>query len=341
MSPAARITLYTSPNDGIVALPNGPGSNWADIALDLARFESADKGVHVLPMSDLDRVQKALDTLYTHANRFDIQVSTSHQAFIGDIGRGIAHRLNGSWTVEVGNCQLAPSDARTRLRFLWDSSNGPLSGTMRSYEGEVDAATFLYAEETGLELAVLRRPWDGQIVVGALASTTAFTSLDTVTPVSVAAPDLAGVLKQVAETLLPSYEHALAQAHFRLLERVLDQIRAAHAKGALPRIWSLNEDLCQHWYGLDQHLRRGLYGPLPEPLDDLLRTADVALSEGSAQDEEGAVRLLEHWLQQGTRLVDLVRPLDPDLAARAVTPLASPALPPGPPRQGRRPGASR
>jgi hypothetical protein len=339
VSPTAHITLYSSPDDGIVALPGGRGVDWAVIALDLAQFESAGEGIHVLPMSDLDRVQKALDTLYANAHRLGITVSTTHQTFIGDIGRSIAARLDDSWTVEAGNCRLSPSDSRNRLNFLWDSLGGSLSYVMQSYSEQVSAVAFL-CSETGLELAVLRRPWDGQIVVGALAPEAQFASLGTVTPVSVTAPDVAGALKKVMETLLPSYEHALAQAHFRLLGRVLDQLRAARTTGALPRLWSLNEDLCRHWYGLDQHLR-GRYGTLPEPLDDLLRGTDVALSEGSAQDKEGAVQLLEHWLQQGTRLVDLVQSLDPDFTAPSITPPGSASLPPGPPHQGRRPGMSR
>ncbi|MEU2231258.1 hypothetical protein [Streptomyces vietnamensis] len=339
MSPAANITLYSSPADGIVALPNGPGVDWAVVALDLARFESADEGIHVLPMSDLDRAQKALDTLYTNAHRFGITVTTTQQTFIGDIGRGIAARLDGSWTVEAGNCLLSPSDSRSRLNFLWDSLGGSLSYVMQSYSEQVSAVAFL-CSETGLELAVLRRPWDGQIVVGALAPDAQFASLGTMTPVSVVAPDVAGVLKKVTEKLLPSYEHALAQAHFRLLRGVLDQIRAARTSGALSRVWALDEDLCQHWHGLDQHLR-GRYGTLPKSLDDLLRGTDAALDEGSAQDEEGAVQLLEHWLQQGTQLVDLVQSLDPDFTAPPVTPSAPASLPPGPPRQGHRPGMSR
>ncbi|MEV4943608.1 hypothetical protein [Streptomyces zaomyceticus] len=340
MSPTAHITLYSSPDDGIVALPGGPGADWAVIALDLAHFESADEGIHVLPMSDLDCAQKALDTLYTNAHRFGITVTTTRQTFINDIGRGIAARLDDSWTVEVGNCLLSPSDSRSRLNFLWDSLGGSLSYVMQSYSEQVSAVAFLRSEN-GLELAVLRRPWDGQIVVGALAPDAQFTSLGTAAPVSVAAPDVAGVLKKVTETLLPSYEHALAQAHFRLLGRVLDQIRSARTNNALLRVWALNEDLCQHWYGLDQPLRRGVYGPLPKALDGLLRGAEAALTEGSAQDEEGAVQLLERWLQQGTLLVDLVQSLDPDFTASSVIPSAPAPLPPGPPHQGRRPGMSR
>ncbi|MFE2011131.1 hypothetical protein [Streptomyces sp. NPDC059491] len=340
MSPTAHITLHSSPDDGIVALPGGPGADWAVIALDLAHFESADEGIHVLPMSDLDRAQKALDTLYANAHRFGITVTTTPQTFIGDIGRGIAARLDDSWTVEVGNCLLLPSDSRSRLNFLWDSLGGSLSYVMQSYSEQVSAVAFL-CSESGLELAVLRRPWDGQIVVGALAPEAQFASLGTVAPVSVVAPDVAGVLKKVSETLLPSYEHALAQAHFQLLRGVLDRIRAAGTNGPLSRVWSLNEDLCHHWYGLDQHLRRGVYGPLPKALDDLLRGTDVALSEGNAQDEEGAVQLLERWLRLGTQLVGLVQSLDPALAADAVPQPVSPVLLPGPPRQGRHPGTSR
>ncbi|MFI8103426.1 hypothetical protein [Streptomyces sp. NPDC086023] len=339
MSPTAHITLYSSPDDGIVALPGGRGADWAVIALDLARFESAGEGLHVLPMSDLDRVQQALDTLYANAHRLGITVTATHQTFIGDIGRSIAARLDDSWTVETGNCALSPSDSRSRLNFLWDSLGGSLSYVMQSYAEQVSAVAFL-CSETGLELAVLRRPWDGQIVVGALAPEAQFASLGAVAPVSVVAPDVASVLKKVTEALLPSYEHALAQAHFRLLGGVLDQLRAARTTGALPRLGALNEDLCRHWYGLDHHLR-GLYDPLPEPLGGLLRRADVALSGGSAQDEEGAVQLLEHWLQQGTRLVDLVQSLDADFTAPSAILPGSASLPPGPPRQGRRPGMSR
>ncbi|MGW7303981.1 hypothetical protein ACWGI1_00195 [Streptomyces sp. NPDC054835] len=338
MPPSASITLYSSPRDGIIALPSGPASRWAVTALDLAQFESADEGVHVLPTSDLVRVKDSLDTLYVNAARFDVAVSTTTDPFIGDVGRGLARRLDGSWRVEVGNFMLSPSNARSSMRFLWDSVEGPLACVLKSHADDVAAVAFLRSDETGFELAALRSPRDGQIVVGALAPEADFASLATVVPVSVTAPDLPAVLEQVAQVFLPSYEHALAQGHHRLLERHLDRIRAAQDSSERPDIWWLSSELCRQWYGLDQHLRRGLYGPLPEALDDLLNQADL---DSAAQYAKGTAEVLEYWRDQGTRLAELVRSLDPDLAARPTTAPVSSALPPGLPGQVLRPGPSR
>ncbi|MEV7706614.1 hypothetical protein AB0O59_26740 [Streptomyces sp. NPDC088922] len=220
--------MYLSPEDGLVALPHGPGADWARTALDLSAFEEHHEGIHVLVLNTPATAQNSIDTLYRNAQHFGITVDITRRPFIGDAARRIAQALDGTWEVEIGNLQLPESDARQRLRWAWSAPVRSLSSDPRVYGAQMSAAAFL-THEDGRELVVTEQPYADQLLVGALASDIEFLSLGIQPPASIVAPTEQAALEKITRTLLPSYDRALTEAHLLMLATTLAQAREARS----------------------------------------------------------------------------------------------------------------
>ncbi|MET9958151.1 hypothetical protein ABZ128_03535 [Streptomyces sp. NPDC006326] len=330
-SATTTITLQLSPEDGIVALPAGPGSDWARAALDLARFEESHEGIHVLPLTDPTTAQTAIDTLFGNTSRFGISVNISRQPFIGDTASRIARALAGTWEIELGNLQLPASDARNRLHRAWSDADGPLPATTRSYSRQMPAAAFL-THEDGRVLVVTERPWDHQVLVGAIAPHTDFLALDVRQPISIAASTVPAAVDKVSRTLLPSYDRALVQAHLQMFDATLTRVHAARHGAEHPEMLPLAISLRAHAPYLIRHLHAS--GPWPSSAQSAaaLDRASQALTADPPADDRSTAEMLDRWLDHGSRVTEMVRSLDPHIAVH--TPhrtTAPPGLPPRPP----------
>lgn len=327
MPTAATITLYVSPEDGLVALPAGPGSDWARTVLDLAGFEELHEGIHSLALSDQETALRAVDTLHLTADRFGVRLDTSDHRFIGDAARRIARGLPGTWDLEMGNLRLDESDARGRLTRAWSRAGSPLGTAVSSYLREVPAAAFL-SDGAGRELVVADAPWNrGSIVIGAIAPHVDFLALDVHRPTSVAALTVPAVLQRITRELLPSYDRALVEGHRWMLDTVLNGIREARASEERPDLLPLTVGMREHVPYLIRHLRGPGTWPLSEQSTTALDRAEEVLGADIPADQRETARVLEGWLDHGTRIADMIDTLDPRLAD---TPPAR-GLPPAPP----------
>ncbi|MFF3556154.1 hypothetical protein ACFYXL_22430 [Streptomyces tsukubensis] len=333
MSTAAKITLYLSPEDGLVALPAGPGSDWARTVLDLAGFEELHEGIHALALSDQETARRAVDTLHLTADRFGVRLDTSDHPFIGDAARHVARGLPGTWDLEMGNLRLDESDARGRLARAWSSPGSPLATATGSYLREMPAAAFL-SDRAGRELVLADAPWNrGSIVVGAIAPHLGFLALDVHRPTSVAALTVPSALQQITRELLPSYDRALVEGHRRMLDTVLNGIREAQASGKRPDLLPLAVGVQEHVPYLIQHVRTAGTRQLSEQSTTALNRAEEMLGAGIPTDEQETARVLKGWLDHGTRIANMIDTLDPYLAdppAPADTARGLPPAPPGP-----------
>ncbi|MET8921647.1 hypothetical protein ABZW26_04450 [Streptomyces sp. NPDC004623] len=319
--------MYLSPEDGLVALPHGPGTDWARTALDLSAFEENHEGIHVLALNTPATAQNSIDTLYRNAQHFGITVDITRRPFIGDAARRIAQALDGTWAVEIGNLQLPESDARQRLRWAWSAPDGSLSYTVGAYGAQMSAAAFL-AHEDGRELMVAERPWDKQLLVGALAPHIDFPSLGIQPPASIVAPTEQTAVKKITRTLLPSYDRALADAHLLMLDATLAQVREARDSAEHADLMPLASALRQHAPYLIRHMRSTLPGPRAAQSAAVLDRAEETFTLAPPPEDQAASELLDQWLEHGTRLTEMTRSLDHGLIDRpAPAPAAQPGLP--------------
>ncbi|MGW4200330.1 hypothetical protein [Streptomyces sp. NPDC004726] len=298
--------------------------------LDLAGFEEAHEGIHTLPLSDQEVARQAIDTLCLTASRFGVRVDTTDRPFIGDSARRIAQALPGTWELEMGNLQLPESDARQHLARAWPVPDSPLPTATRDHLREMPAAAFL-SDGTGRTLVVTERPWDHAVLIGAIAPTPEFLSLDVRQPASIAAPTIPAALSQVTGRLLPSYDRALVDGHRRMLDTVLDHMRQARASADRPDLLPLAVAVRQHAPYLIRHLRGPGTWPLSGQSAAFLDRAEEALAADVPDGERETAQVLDRWLDHGTRIADMVDSLDRHLAHTPAPPGAVPGLPPGPP----------
>ncbi|MEU5162305.1 hypothetical protein AB0G74_22240 [Streptomyces sp. NPDC020875] len=332
MPTSAEITLHLSPEDGLVAVPAGPGYDWARAVLDLAAFEETYEGIHTLPLSDPEMARRAIDNLHIVAFRFGARVGTTDRPFIGDTARRIAQGLPGTWELAVGHLQLPHSDARQSLDRAWSVPGGPLPVATRSHLRDMPAAAF-FSDHAGRELVVVARPWDDTVLVGAIAPHSEFPSLDVRQPASISAKTIPAARAQVTGRLLPSYDRALVEGHRRMLDTVLNGIREARASEGWPDLLPLAAGASQHVPYLLQHLRGSGTRPLSGQSAAALDRAEEVFGAGIPADVRRTARVLEAWLEHGTRIADMIDTLDPHLADTPPPAKTAPALPPGLPGQ--------
>lgn len=259
------------------------------------------------------------------------RVDTTDRPFVGDSARRLAHMLPGTWELEMGNLQLPESDARQCLAWAWSGPGSPLRTATASHcLREIPAAAIL-SDGAGRMLVVTGRPWDGAVLVGAIATTPEFLSLDVRQPASIAAPTIPAALSQVTARLLPYYDRALVQGHRLMLDTALDHMRQARAGTDQPGLLPLAVALRQHAPYLIRHLR----GPGAQPLSGqsaaFLDRAEETLASDVPADERETAELLERLLDDGTGLAGMVDALSPHLADEPASPRAVPGLPAGPP----------
>lgn len=255
----------------------------------------------------------------------------SRQPFIGDTASRIARALAGTWEMELGNLQLPASDARNRLHRAWSAPDGPLPTATRSYSRQMPAAAFL-THEDGRVLVVTERPWDHQVLVGAIAPHTDFLALDVPQPASIAASTAPAAVDKVIRALLPSYDRALVQAHLQIMDTTLARVHAARHSAEHPEMLPLALSLRAHAPYLIRHLRAS--GPWPASAQSAaaLDRASRALTADPSADDGPAAEVLDRWLDHGRRVTEMVRSLDPHAAGRSTNRTTEPpGLPPRPP----------
>ncbi|WWM28101.1 hypothetical protein QBW33_31145 [Streptomyces sp. B21-104] len=319
--------MYLSPEDGLVALPHGPGTDWARTALDLSAFEENHEGIHVLALNTPATAQHSIDTLYRNAQHFGITVDITHRPFIGDAARRIAQALDGTWEVEIGNLQLPESDARQRLRWAWSAPVRSLSSNPRAYGAQMSAAAFL-THGDGRELVVAEQPYADQLLVGVLAPHIEFLSLRVLPPASIVASTEQAAVKKITHTVLPSYDRALADAHLLMLDATLAQVREARDSAEHADLMPLASALRRHAPYLIRHMRSTLPGPLVAQSAAVLDRAENTFTLAPPPEDQAASELLDQWLEHGTRLTEMTRSLDHGLIDRpAPASAAQPGLP--------------
>lgn len=161
------------------------------------------------------------------------------------------------------------------------------------------------------------RPWDKQLLVGALAPHIDFPSLGIQPPTSIVAPTEQAALKKISRTLLPSYDQALADAHLLMLDATLAQVREARDSAEHADLMPLASALRQHAPYLIQRLRSTLPGPLAAQSAAVLDRAEKTFTLAPPPEDQAASELLDQWLEHGTRLTEMTRSL----------PAAQPGLP--------------
>ncbi|MFJ8888182.1 hypothetical protein ACIRJR_32935 [Streptomyces sp. NPDC102402] len=318
--------MYLSPEDGLVALPHGPGADWARTALDLSALNEHHEGIYVLALNTPATAQNSIDILYRNAQHFGITLDITRRPFLGDAARRIAQALDGTWEVEIGNLQLPESDARQRLRWAWSAPDDSLSYTVGAYGAQMSAAAFL-SHEDGRELVVAERPWDKQLLVGALAPHVDFPSLGVRPPASIVAPTEQAALEKITRTLLPSYDRALTEAHLLMLATTLARAREAHSSAEHADLKPLASALRQHAPYLIRHLRSTLPEPLAAQSAAVLDRAEKTFTLAPPPKDQAASELLDQWLEHGTRLTEMTRSLDHGLIDRPSPSPAQPVLP--------------
>lgn len=249
-------------------------------------------------------------------------MEVTHRSYLGDTAAWIAVCLDGTWKVEVGNLGMPSSDAQDRLEYAW--SNGPLLDALRTHGDQMSAAAFL-THDDGRELVVTRRPSDQQILVGAVAPDTEHLTLDLDRPDSIVAATSFEAAKKVTQTLLPSYDRTMVQAHQQMLDTTLARVREARHSSRQPEMLPLAKSLRAHAPYLIRHLRSTGSPPSSAQSATVLDRAEEALAADPPTDVPSAAQMLEQWLDHGTRVTEMVRSLDPH-------PEKCHTAPPGPPR---------
>ncbi|MFJ2175905.1 hypothetical protein ACIOHE_23810 [Streptomyces sp. NPDC087851] len=217
---AARITLFSSSDAGLIALAQGEQYVWAQTSLEASGFHRRHDGTYLLPP---ESSKTAVVNLVRTAARHQVTVATSSRRFLGHIADELAARLPGAWsaTLSVHSHPLWQEDF---LPWLWDS--GELMKAVQ--QAQVPYAATL-RNGAGIELLLIERPGHRtQYVVGALTTGDFdgnFREPDA--PISLVAtePDLAA---GITERFLPAYRQALHTRRSAAVATVLDRIRAEY-----------------------------------------------------------------------------------------------------------------
>ncbi|MFE0055291.1 hypothetical protein [Streptomyces sp. NPDC059003] len=203
MTPSAKITLYLSTRDKIIALASGTGRRWAETALDLSGFTQNHDQIHTLALDDQAQARQALTHLHQAARDCQVTVTTHPRPYLGDIAEAIVAALPGHWMAAVE--PLREQQDQYYLRdYLWET--GALYGLLE--KGGLGFAAIL-RDGGGTELLLAERPSDGSYVVGALTPSPDYVRVTGLAPRSVIASDARLAARFIQTRLLPDYERAV------------------------------------------------------------------------------------------------------------------------------------
>ncbi len=325
-TPSAKITLYLSANDKIVALPSGTGRQWAETALDLAGFVTHHDQIRTLALDDQARARQALTHLHQAARDCQVSVTTHPHPYLGDIAEVIVAALPGRWMADVE--PLPQEQDPDYLRdFLWET--GGISDVLE--KTPVGFAAIL-RDGGGTELLLIERPSDGSYMVGALTPSPDDVHVTAAAPRGIVASDARLATRFIQTRLLPDYERAVHLSRLDEAEQDLRWAREEHEPGTYDAV-----DLQAALYRFRSHaiaFLATLRGTTLLSADQavFLDRMEAGLNLDALDDpapealaDAGAV-----WLTDGEKLIEMARAATPPAS---VTPaqrkaLATAALPP-------------
>lgn len=325
MTPSAKITLYLSAHDKIIALPSGTGRRWAETALDLSGFTQNHDQVHTLALDDQAQARQALTHLHQAARDCQVSVATHPRPYLGDIAEAIVAALPGHWMADVE--PLREQQDRHYLRdYLWET--GTLHGLLET--SSLGFAVIL-RDGGGTELLLAERPSDGSYIVGALTPSPDYVRVTAPAPRSVIASDARLAARFIQTRLLPDYERAV---HLSRLDEAEEDLRWAqeHEPGTYD-----TEDLEAALYRFRAHATAFIATlrettPLSAEQTTFLDRMEDGLNLDGLDDldpealaDAGAV-----WLVDGEELIEMARAATPAAPVAPAKPkaLTASALPP-------------
>ncbi|MEV5979652.1 hypothetical protein [Streptomyces sp. NPDC052114] len=221
MTPSAKITLYLSARDKIIALPSGTGRRWAETALDLSGFAQNHDRIHTLALDDQAAARQALTHLHQAARDCQVAVTTHPRPFLGDIAEAIVAALPGHWMADI-EALREQQDQHYLRDFLWET--GALHGLLET--NRLGFAAIL-RDGGGTELLLAERPSDGAYLVGALAPSPDYVRVTAPAPRTVTASDARLAARFIQTRLLPDYGRAV---YISRLDEVEEDLRWAQER---------------------------------------------------------------------------------------------------------------
>ncbi|MEV7196900.1 hypothetical protein AB0N81_34630 [Streptomyces sp. NPDC093510] len=319
MTPSAKITLYLSAHNKIIALPSGTGRRWAETALDLSDFTKSHDPTRTLALDDQARARQALTHLHQAARDCQVTIATHPRPYLGDIAESIVAALPGHWMADVEPLPQEQDHPYYLRDFVWEA--GEVSDLLdRSPLG----FAALLRDGGGTELLLVERPSDGAYMVGALIPSPDHVHVTAPAPRSVIASDARLAARFTQTRLLPDYKRAVLLSRLDEAERDLHWAREEHKPGT-----HTAADLQGALYRFRTHaiafiatLRDNT--PLSveqtiflDRMEDALNLDALDDPDPEALADAGAV-----WLVDGEELIEM---------ARAATP--APATPPAKPKR--------
>lgn len=221
---SSHITLSYSRTSGIVAVAHGEEYRWAQTALAACTFRRRENGVWVLSADDLDTARRAVNVLFSVAERHRTTVAASSRAFLHDVAKDLAAQLGDGWTAEL-EIYSHPVWQEDLVPWLWDA--GELSDAVQNRR--VPYAARLHNGDITL-LMVERPGHDHAYVLGAFAPEPFDDNFDEPhAPAAVVLPAAAGLAARIVEgRFLPAYQRALHQRQLATVTRALDRVREEH-----------------------------------------------------------------------------------------------------------------
>ncbi|MET9550099.1 hypothetical protein ABZY36_33050 [Streptomyces sp. NPDC006627] len=226
MTPSAKITLYLSAHDRIIAVPSGTGRRWAEAVLDLSDFAKIHHQTRTLTLNDKVRARQALAHLHQAARDCQVTIATHPRPYLGDIAETIVAALPGHWRADIEPLPEAQDPYYLR-DFLWET--GEISDLLD--RSQLGFAAVL-RDGGGTELLLVERPSDGAYMVGALIPSPDYLDATASAPRSIIASDARLAARFTQTRLLPDYNRAVHLSRLDEAERDLRWAREEHEPGA-------------------------------------------------------------------------------------------------------------
>lgn len=325
-TPSARITLYLSGDEKIIALPSGTGRRWAETALDLAGFTQNHDQIHTLPLDDQARARQALTHLHQAARDCQVSVATHPRPYLGDIAEAIVTALPGHWQADVLGLR-EPQDQHYLRDYLWET------GSLHTL---LDTKPLGFAailrDGGGTELLLIERPSDGSYMVGALTPSPDHLHATAPAPRSVIASEAHIAARFIRSRLLPDYERAVHLSRLHEVEEDLRWAQEAHEPGTYPTTESQAAlyRFRTHASAFIATLRKG-QSLSAEQAVFLDRMEDgLGLDELDDPDSEALAAAEAVWRIDGEALIEMARAATPPPVTPAGPTVLPAAVPPPP-----------
>ncbi|AZM56320.1 hypothetical protein DMA15_30110 [Streptomyces sp. WAC 01529] len=325
MTPSAKITLYLSAHNKIIALPSGTGRRWAQTALDLSDFTKSHDPTRTLALDDQARARQALTHLHQAARDCQVTIATHPRPYLGDIAEAIVAALPGHWMADVEPLPQKQDHPYYLRDFVWEA--GEISDLLdRSPLG----FAAILRDGGGTELLLVERPSDGAYMVGALIPSPDHVHVTAPAPRSVIASDARLVARFTQTRLLPDYKRAV---HLSRLDEAERDLRWARDKPGAHDPVDLQAALYRfraHAIAFIATLREDT--PLSAEQTIFLERMHNGLNLDALDDPDPATLADAEavWLVDGQELIEMARAATPAPLAPPAKPKKLAAAPPPP-----------